>query len=96
MSHTLDMIIDAEKLKEKPAASPEVLHVLQLIRPNWPRGNIRAKVSRFQSRGRGREGVTRTESCFFFFFLYVFFFKFQNRVFFWAELRDAYCRRFMT
>ena len=42
----LDIFIVAEKLKENPTSSSEVFQILKLIRPNWQRENIRAKVGR--------------------------------------------------
>ena len=43
--HTLDMVLDPWKVKDNPAASPEVQQILKIIRPDWKQENIRAKVS---------------------------------------------------
>ena len=44
MPHVLDLFIDTEKLKENPTTYPEVFRVLEIIRPNWQKENIRVKV----------------------------------------------------
>ena len=44
MLHILDISIDAEKLKENSTSYPEVFRVLEIIRPNWQKKNIRVKV----------------------------------------------------